>query len=301
MPAALIDGKAFAEGLRRRIAVETAKLARDHRLVPGLAVVLVGENPASQVYVKSKSKQAQEAGIKAIDRKLPETASHAELLAVVHELNADKAVNGILVQLPLPKQIQSDAILRAIDPAKDVDGFHPMNVGYLASGQISHAFVPCTPLGCLLMLNNRLGDVSGLDAVVIGRSNIVGKPMAQLLLQANCTVTVAHSHTKRIEEVCRRADILVAAVGIPEFVKGDWVKPGATVIDVGINRVAGPDGKSRIVGDVATAQAAKVAGAITPVPGGVGPMTIACLLANTVTAACRAKGVAAPDWFTTPH
>ena len=296
MPAATIDGKAFAEGLRRRIAGETATLARDNRIVPGLAVVLVGENPASQVYVKSKSKQALEAGIKAFDRKLPETASQADLLAVVRELNADPAVHGILVQLPLPKQIQSDAILRAIDPAKDVDGFHPMNVGYLASGQMSHAFVPCTPLGCLLMLKSRLGDLSSADAVVIGRSNIVGKPMAQLLLQANCTVTVAHSRTREIEKVCKRADILVAAVGIPEFVKGKWIKRGATVIDVGINRVPGADGKSRIVGDVATAEAIMVAGAITPVPGGVGPMTIACLLANTVTAACRAKGITAPDW-----
>ena len=297
MPAMMIDGKAFAEGLRRGIAEATAQLSRSHGLVPGLAVVLVGDDPASQVYVKSKSKQALEAGIEAIDRKLPETASMAELLAVVHELNADPSVHGILVQLPLPRQVQSDQILCAIDPAKDVDGFHPMNVGLLASGQINRAFVPCTPLGCMILLQARLGDLSGADAVVIGRSNIVGKPMAQLLLQANCTVTVAHSRSKRIEDVCRRADILVAAVGIPEFVKGDWVKPGATVIDVGINRVpGGPDGKSRIVGDVATADAAKVAGAITPVPGGVGPMTIACLLANTVTAAFRCKGLAPPDW-----
>jgi methylenetetrahydrofolate dehydrogenase (NADP+)/methenyltetrahydrofolate cyclohydrolase len=301
MPAEMIDGKAFAEGLRARIARETAGLEGRHGLVPGLAVVLVGENPASQVYVKSKSKQAEEAGIRAIDRKLPETTTEAELLAVVNALNADPAVHGILVQLPLPRQIRSDAILRAIDPAKDVDGFHPVNVGYLASGQMDRAFVPCTPLGCLLLLQSRLGDLSGADALVIGRSNIVGKPMAQLLLQASCTVTIAHSRTKRIEEVCRRADIVVAAVGIPEFVKGDWIKPGATVIDVGINRVAGTDGKSRIVGDVATADAAKVAKAITPVPGGVGPMTIACLLANTVTAACRAKGIPAPDWFSAPR
>jgi methylenetetrahydrofolate dehydrogenase (NADP+)/methenyltetrahydrofolate cyclohydrolase len=297
MTAAIIDGKAFAERLRGRIAHEVSSLKASAGLHPGLAVVLVGENPASQVYVKSKSKQAAEVGIRAIDRKLAATASEAELLALVRELNADPAVHGILVQLPLPKQIRADTVLRAIDPAKDVDGFHPVNVGYLAAGQMSHAYVPCTPLGCLLLLKDRLGDLSGKDAVVIGRSNIVGKPMAQLLIQANATVTVAHSKTARIEEVCRRADILVAAVGIPGFVKGTWVKPGATVIDVGINRVTGPDGKPRIVGDVAYEEAAKIAAAITPVPGGVGPMTIACLLANTVTAAARAKGVAPPDWF----
>jgi methylenetetrahydrofolate dehydrogenase (NADP+)/methenyltetrahydrofolate cyclohydrolase len=297
MPAAIIDGKAFAERLRARIAGEVGRLRQESAIAPGLAVVLVGENPASQVYVKSKSKQAQEAGIRAIDRKLPESASEMELLGLVAELNADRTVHGILVQLPLPKHIRSDTVLRAIDPSKDVDGFHPMNVGYLASGQMSHAFVPCTPLGCLLLLKDRLGDLSGKDAVVVGRSNIVGKPMAQLLLGANCTVTIAHSKTRRIDEVCRRADILVAAVGIPQFVKGGWVKPGATVIDVGINRVAGEDGKARIVGDVEYSQAAQVAGAITPVPGGVGPMTIACLLANTVTSAARAAGVAPPDWF----
>ena len=297
MTAAIIDGKAFAERLRGRIGIETARLKNDRGITAGLAVVLVGENPASQVYVKSKSKQAAEANIRAIDRKLPETTTEAELLAVVRELNADPAVNGILVQLPLPKQIRSDTILRAIDPAKDVDGFHPMNVGYLATGQMSHALVPCTPLGCLLMLKNRLGDLTGRDAVVIGRSNIVGKPMAQLLLLANCTVTVVHSKTKNIEDACRRADILVAAVGIPEFVKGSWIKPGATVIDVGINRIAGKDGKSKLVGDVAFAEATGTAGAITPVPGGVGPMTIACLLANTVTAACRANAITEPDWF----
>ena len=295
--AAIIDGKAFAERLRGRIAQETARLAKEKGVTPGLAVVLVGENPASQVYVKSKSKQAVEAGIKAIDKKLPETASEAELLALVQSLNADKSVHGILVQLPLPKQINSDKVLRAIDPAKDVDGFHPMNVGYLASGQTDRAFVPCTPLGSLLLLKDKLGDLTGKEAVVVGRSNIVGKPMAQLLLQANATVTVAHSKTRDLPGVCRRADIVVAAVGIPEMVKGDWIKPGATVIDVGINRVAGKDGKSRIVGDVAFAEAAKVAGAITPVPGGVGPMTIACLLANTVTSAARTAGVTPPDWF----
>ena len=295
--AAIIDGKAFAERLRARIATETARLAKEKGVTPGLAVVLVGENPASQVYVKSKSKQAAEAGIKAIDKKLPETTSEAELLALVQSLNADTSVHGILVQLPLPKQINSDKVLRAIDPAKDVDGFHPMNVGYLASGQTDRAFVPCTPLGSLLLLKDKLGDLTGKEAVVVGRSNIVGKPMAQLLLQANATVTVAHSKTRDLPAVCRRADIIVAAVGIPEMVKGDWIKPGATVIDVGINRVPGKDGKSRIVGDVAFTEAAKVAGAITPVPGGVGPMTIACLLANTVTSAARTAGATPPDWF----
>jgi len=296
MTAAIIDGKAFAGQLRAKIAAEVASLKHAAGVTPGLAVVLVGEDPASQVYVKSKSKQAQEAGIRAIDRKLPAAASEAELLAVVAALNADANVHGILVQLPLPKQIRTDAVLRAIDPAKDVDGFHPMNVGYLASGQMDHAFVPCTPLGCLLLLRAAPGDLTGKEAVVVGRSNIVGKPMAQLLLSANCTVTVAHSRTRAIEDVCRRADILVAAVGIPRFVKGSWIKPGAVVIDVGINRITGEAGKATLVGDVDFAAACEVAGAITPVPGGVGPMTIACLLANTVTAAARAAGKTGPVW-----
>ena len=294
--AQIIDGKQFAVDLRARIGAETSKLKQDHGVTPGLAVVLVGEDPASQVYVKSKSKQAQEAGITAIDKKLPATASEDELLTIVNELNNDPAVHGILVQLPLPDQIDSDKVLRAIAPEKDVDGFHPVNVGLLGSGQMDRAFVPCTPLGCLLMLKHHLGNLSGKNAVVVGRSNIVGKPMAMLLLGENCTVTVAHSRTQNIEAVCSEADILVAAVGRPEMVKGSWIKPGATVIDVGINRVPKEDGKSRLVGDVAFDEAKEVAGAITPVPGGVGPMTIACLLANTVRSAAMANGITPPDW-----
>lgn len=293
--AQIIDGKQFAVNLRSRIGAETSKL-KEHGITPSLAVVLVGEDPASQVYVKSKSKQAQEAGITAIDKKLPATASEEELLSIVNELNNDPAVHGILVQLPLPDQIDSDKVLRAIAPEKDVDGFHPVNVGLLGSGQMDRAFVPCTPLGCLLMLKDHLGNLNGKNAVVVGRSNIVGKPMAMLLLGENCTVTVAHSRTQNIEAVCREADILVAAVGRPEMVKGSWIKPGATVIDVGINRIPKEDGKSRLVGDVAFDEAKEVAGAITPVPGGVGPMTIACLLANTVRSAAMANGIAPPDW-----
>ena len=293
--AQIIDGKQFAVNLRSRIGAETSKL-KEHGVTPGLAVVLVGEDPASQVYVKSKSKQAQEAGITAIDKKLPATASEDELLSIVNELNNDPAVHGILVQLPLPDQIDSDKVLRAIAPEKDVDGFHPVNVGLLGSGQMDRAFVPCTPLGCLLMLKDHFGNLNGKNAVVVGRSNIVGKPMAMLLLGENCTVTVAHSRTQNIEAVCREADILVAAVGRPEMVKGSWIKPGATVIDVGINRIPKEDGKSRLVGDVAFDEAKEVAGAITPVPGGVGPMTIACLLANTVRSAAMANGIAPPDW-----
>jgi methylenetetrahydrofolate dehydrogenase (NADP+) / methenyltetrahydrofolate cyclohydrolase len=296
--AAVIDGKAFAETLRKRVGAEAGRLKVAHGIVPGLAVVLVGSNPASQVYVKSKSKQAQEAGIRAMDRHLPEDAQEQQLLALVAELNADNSVHGTLVQLPLPKHMNADRVLRSIDPGKDVDGFHPINVGLLASGQADSAFVPCTPLGCLLLLKDRLGNLAGKDAIVVGRSNIVGKPMLQLLLQADCTVTVAHSRTKDLEGHCRRADIVVAAVGRPHFVRGKWLKPGAVVIDVGINRIAGPDGKSRIVGDVAYDEARRIAGAITPVPGGVGPMTIACLLANTVKAACLANGLPTPDWST---
>ena len=291
-----IDGKAFAENLRGKIARETTRLRSDHNITPGLAVVLVGEDPASQVYVKSKSKQATEAGITAIDRKLPATVSQDELMALVDELNTDAAVHGILVQLPLPDHIDSDAVLRAIEPTKDVDGFHPVNVGLLGSGQMDRAFVPCTPLGCSLMLKDHLGDLSGKSAVIVGRSNIVGKPMAMLLLQENCTVTIAHSRTQDLPGVCRAADIVVAAVGRPEMIKGDWIKPGATVIDVGINRVPRDDGKSKLVGDVAFDEASQVAGAITPVPGGVGPMTIACLLANTVRSACLTNQLPAPDW-----
>jgi len=299
----IIDGKAFAEGLRERIAVEVAKLKDGHGLVPGLAVVLVGEDPASQVYVRNKGKAAEAAGIAASDHRLDADTSQEELVALVEKLNNDPAVHGILVQLPVPDQIDENAVIDAIAPVKDVDGFHVINSGRLATGQMDGpdaAMVPCTPLGCRMLLEDRLGDLSGLDAVVLGRSNIVGKPMAALLTQASCTVTVAHSRTKNLEEVCRRADILVAAVGRPQMVKGDWIKPGAAVIDVGINRIAAPTDddpdKTRLVGDVDFDEAVTVAGAITPVPGGVGPMTIACLLANTVTAACRQNGVEPPKF-----
>jgi methylenetetrahydrofolate dehydrogenase (NADP+) / methenyltetrahydrofolate cyclohydrolase len=285
----IIDGKAFAEGLRRRLATQIASLKEKHGFIPGLAVVLVGEDPASKVYVRNKAAQTVEVGMASFEHKLPATTSQSELLALVKRLNEDKAVNGILVQLPLPKQIDPQAVLDAIDPDKDVDGFHVVNAGRLATG--GQALVPCTPLGCLMLLKDRLGDLSGKRAVVLGRSNIVGKPMAQLLLGESCTVTIAHSKTRDLAGECRRAEILVAAVGRPEMVRGDWVAPGATVIDVGINRVTGPDGKGRLVGDVAFAEAVKHAGAITPVPGGVGPMTIAVLLQNTVTAACRQRGV----------
>ncbi|MGF1592516.1 MAG: bifunctional methylenetetrahydrofolate dehydrogenase/methenyltetrahydrofolate cyclohydrolase FolD [Kiloniellaceae bacterium] len=293
----LIDGKAFAAGLRARIAAAVARLKAAHGLTPGLAVVLVGEDPASQVYVRSKGKQTVEAGMNSYEHRLDAATDQATLLAKVAELNADPAVHGILVQLPLPPQIDTQTVLAAIDPDKDVDGFHVINAGRLMTGGrgAEAPMVPCTPLGCLMLLKDRLGDLSGLDAVVVGRSNIVGKPMAQLLLAESCTVTVAHSRTRDLPAVCRRADILVAAVGRPEMVKGDWVKPGATVIDVGINRVDAGEGRTRLVGDVAFEEAAAVAGAITPVPGGVGPMTIAVLLANTVTAACRQAGVPAPD------
>jgi len=285
----IIDGKAFAEGLRRRLATQIAGLKEKHGFIPGLAVVLVGEDPASKVYVRNKAQQTVEVGMASFEHKLPATTSQSDLLALVKRLNEDKAVNGILVQLPLPKQIDPQAVLDAIDPAKDVDGFHVVNAGRLATG--GQALVPCTPLGCLMLLKDRLGDLTGKRAVVVGRSNIVGKPMAQLLLGESCTVTIAHSKTRDLAGECRRAEILVAAVGRPEMVRGDWVAPGATVIDVGINRITGPDGKGKLVGDVAFAEAVKHAGAITPVPGGVGPMTIAVLLQNTVTAACRQRGV----------
>jgi methylenetetrahydrofolate dehydrogenase (NADP+)/methenyltetrahydrofolate cyclohydrolase len=285
----IIDGKAFAEGLRRRLTTQIADLKTKHGFAPGLAVVLVGEDPASKVYVRNKAAQTVEVGMASFEHKLPATTSQSELLALVKGLNEDKAVNGILVQLPLPKQIDPQAVLDAIDPNKDVDGFHVVNAGRLATG--GQALVPCTPLGCLMLLKDRLGDLAGKRAVVLGRSNIVGKPMAQLLLGESCTVTIAHSKTRDLAGECRRAEILVAAVGRPEMVRGDWVSPGATVIDVGINRITGPDGKGRLVGDVNFAEASKHAGAITPVPGGVGPMTIAVLLQNTVTAACRQRGV----------
>jgi methylenetetrahydrofolate dehydrogenase (NADP+) / methenyltetrahydrofolate cyclohydrolase len=288
MSARVIDGKAFAEGVRSRVAAEVAELKSRHGLTPGLAVVLVGENPASQVYVRNKAKQTVEVGMASFEHKLARETSQAELLALVKRLNADSAVNGILVQLPLPAQIDPQAVLDALDPAKDVDGFHVVNAGRLATG--GKALVPCTPLGCLMLLKDRFGDLSGRRAIVVGRSNIVGKPMAQLLLAESCTVTIAHSRTRDLPGECRRAEILIAAVGRPEMVRGDWVKPGATVIDVGINRIES-EGKSRLVGDVAYEEAVKIAGAITPVPGGVGPMTIACLLQNTLTAAKRQRGL----------
>jgi len=284
MSAALIDGKAFAEGLRARVGEAAKRFHGESGRAPGLAVVLVGEDPASSVYVRSKGKACREAGMESIEHRLPETTTQAELVALVQSLNADDMVDGILVQLPLPSQIDDKAVIGTIDPAKDVDGFHVVNAGRLAVGE--DALVPCTPLGCLMLLKDKLGDLSGLDAVVIGRSNIVGKPMAQLLIGESCTVTVAHSRTKNLPEVVRRADIVVAAVGRPEMVKGDWIKPGAVVIDVGINRVAAAEeGKTRLVGDVAFDEAAANASAITPVPGGVGPMTIAVLLRNTLVAA----------------
>ncbi len=291
MTATVIDGKAFAATVREKVAGHVARLSEEHGIVPGLAVVLVGEDPASEVYVRSKGKQTVAAGMKSVERKLAADTSESKLLEVVAELNADPTIHGILVQLPLPPHIDAEAVINAIDPAKDVDGFHILNVGRLGTGQ--KAMVPCTPLGCLMMLRDHHGDLSGLDAVVIGRSNIVGKPMAQLLLGESCTVTIAHSRTKDLPEVVRRADIVVAAVGRPEMVPGDWIKPGATVIDVGINRV-----EDRLVGDVDYDSCAAQAGAITPVPGGVGPMTIACLLANTVTACCRAHGLAEPEGLT---
>ena len=296
MSATIIDGKAFAAKIRGEVAEHVAALKREHDLVPGLAVVLVGEDPASQVYVRSKGKQTVEAGMESFEHKLPVTASEAEVLEVVERLNADPAVHGILVQLPLPEQVDEAKVLSSIVPEKDVDGFHIMNVGLLATGQ--KAMVPCTPLGCLMMLRDHLGSLSGKDAVVIGRSNIVGKPMAQLLLGDSCTVTIAHSRTTDLESTVRRADIVVAAVGRPQIVPGSWIKPGATVVDVGINRVSGEGDKTRLVGDVDFDSCAEVAGAITPVPGGVGPMTIACLLANTLTACCRANGLPEPEGLT---
>lgn len=290
--ARLIDGKAFAEGLRGRIAGAVKELQAKHRMTPGLAVVLVGEDPASKVYVANKAKQTVEVGMKSWEHRLAAATSEADLLALVEKLNRDKDVHGILVQLPLPKHIDSTKVLSAIDPAKDVDGFHVVNVGKLSTGQDS--LVPCTPVGSVMLAKDVLGKLEGLEAVVIGRSNIVGKPVAQLLLAENCTVTIAHSKTKDLPGVVRRADLVIAAVGRPEMVKGDWLKPGACVIDVGINRIE-RDGKGRLVGDCDFASCEKVAGSITPVPGGVGPMTIACLLYNTVKAACAAKGIPQPE------
>jgi methylenetetrahydrofolate dehydrogenase (NADP+)/methenyltetrahydrofolate cyclohydrolase len=289
--AKIIDGKAFAEGLRGRIAKAVAELA-PKGLVPGLAVVLVGENPASQVYVRNKATQTVECGMKSVEHKLPATTTQGELLALVARLNADPAVHGILVQLPLPQQIDPQSVIDAIDPDKDVDGFHVVNAGRLSTG--GKGLVPCTPLGCLMLIKDRMKDLAGKRAIVLGRSNIVGKPMAQLLLGESCTVTIAHSKTRDLAGECRRAEIVIAAVGRAEMVKGDWIAPGALVIDVGINRVPTPDGKGKLVGDVAFAEAYPHAGAITPVPGGVGPMTIAVLLRNTVVAACRARGLPVP-------
>ena len=293
--ATLIDGKAFAAGLVERVAAASARLEAAHGVKPGLAVVIVGEDPASQVYVRNKGETTQRAGMRSDTHRLPDATSQADLLALIADLNADAGIHGILVQLPLPGHIDASTVLDAIDPDKDVDGFHVVNAGRLAVGL--PGLVPCTPLGCLMLLKAELGDLSGLNAVIVGRSNIVGKPMAQLLLAESCTVTVAHSRTRDLPALCRTADILVAAVGRPEMVRGDWIRAGATVIDVGINRVPSRDpvkaaeGKTRLVGDVAFAEACEVAGRITPVPGGVGPMTIACLLANTYSAACRSVGV----------
>ena len=295
MTAKVIDGKAFAARVRGQVQAHVTALKASHGITPGLAVVLVGEDPASQVYVKAKGTQTLEVGMASFEHKLAVDTTEADLLAIIARLNADPAVHGILVQLPLPGHLNSDLIINSIDPAKDVDGFHISNVGLLGTGQKS--MVPCTPLGCLMMLRDYHGSLSGMNAVVVGRSNIVGKPMAQLLLGDSCTVTIAHSRTRDLAAVCRGADILVAAVGRAEMITGDYVKPGATVIDVGINRVE-RDGKMRLVGDVEYASAAAVAGAITPVPGGVGPMTIACLLANTLTACCRANGLAEPEGLT---
>ena len=289
--AKIIDGKAIAADVRAGVAKDVARLKAEHGFVPGLAVVLVGEDPASKVYVKNKAAQTVETGMLSFEHKLPAETAEADLLALVDKLNKDPAVKGILVQLPLPKHINSEKVLNAIDPDKDVDGFHPVNVGRLWIG--ARSLVPCTPTGSLILAKTVQENLSGLDAVVVGRSNIVGKPMASLLLAQSCTVTVCHSRTKDLPGVVRRADLVVAAVGIPEFVKGDWIKPGAIVIDVGINRVPKGDGKTKLVGDCDYESCAKVAGAITPVPGGVGPMTIACLLKNTVEAALIQKGLPA--------
>lgn len=296
--AQLIDGKKLAEDVVSTVKTETEKLVAATGVVPGIAVVIVGEDPASQVYVASKSRKAKECGFHSVQHDLPETASEQELLNLIEGLNNDPAIHGILVQLPLPGHIDSGRVIQTIAPEKDVDGFHFINVGKLGTGEVETAFVPCTPAGAMIMIERVHGrDLSGLNAVVIGRSNIVGKPMFNLLLAANATVTVAHSRTKDLPAIARNADILVAAVGRPQMVKGDWVKPGATVIDVGINRILAPErgeGKTRLVGDVDFAEAEKVAGAITPVPGGVGPMTIAMLMANTLTAACRSAGMKNP-------
>jgi methylenetetrahydrofolate dehydrogenase (NADP+)/methenyltetrahydrofolate cyclohydrolase len=293
MVAQIIDGKLFSRKLRDQVAEHVNALKKENNVTPGLAVVLVGEDPASQVYVRSKGKQTIEAGMNSYEHKLSGDTSEEDLLELVKRLNDDNEVHGILVQLPLPEHINENAVINAIDPVKDVDGFHISNVGLLATGQKS--MVPCTPLGCLLMLKDFHGSLSGMDAVIIGRSNIVGKPMAQLLLNESCTVTITHSKTKNLEEMVGRADIIIAAVGRPEMVKGNWIKPGATLIDVGINRLEGNDGGKRLVGDAEFSSCSKIAGALTPVPGGVGPMTIACLLVNTLVACCRKHRLSEPN------
>ena len=293
MTASIIDGKAIAADLRQKVAKVAATFRESTGRSPGLAVVLVGEHPPSAAYVRSKVKATVEAGMESFEHRIPAETSQDDLIELIDRLNTDDHVDGVLVQLPLPEHVDEQAVLTRVDPAKDVDGFHPMNVGRLSIGL--DALVPCTPLGCLILLQRTLGDLSGKDAVVIGRSNIVGKPMAQLLLQANCTVTIAHSRTKDLPEAVRRSDIVVAAVGRPELIRGSWLKPGATVIDVGQERVEQPDGTRKLLGDVAYDEAAEVAGAITPVPGGVGPMTIACLLRNTVVAAHRRERLPEPE------
>ena len=298
MAAKIIDGKEFAANVRALVAKQVSKLKNEHNIIPGLAVVLVGEDAASQVYVRNKHASTVEVGMNSYEHRLPADTSESDLLGLINELNNDAKVHGILCQLPLPKHLDEELVINSIIPEKDVDGFHISNVGMLATGQKS--MVPCTPLGCLMMLRDHHGSLSGLNAVVVGRSNIVGKPMANLLLRDSCTVTIAHSRTKNIEDICRRADIVIAAVGRPEMITGDWIADGATVIDVGINRIPHPDkeGKFKLVGDVDFVSASAKAGAITPVPGGVGPMTIACLLANTLTACCRSNGLGEPEGLT---
>ncbi|WP_441228342.1 bifunctional methylenetetrahydrofolate dehydrogenase/methenyltetrahydrofolate cyclohydrolase FolD [Tardiphaga sp. 20_F10_N6_6] len=292
MTASIIDGKIIAAELRGRVAAEVARVKAEHAVTPGLAVVLVGSDPASEVYVRSKHKQTQEAGMASFEHKLPADVAQADLIALVQKLNADPTVHGILVQLPLPKGLDTDAVVNAIDPAKDVDGLHPTNAGRLASGM--PALSPCTPLGCIILTKSVHKSLEGMNAIVIGRSNLVGRPLVQLLLNENATVTIAHSKSRDLAKLCAQADLVYAAVGRPEMVRGDWIKPGATVIDVGINRLPGAEGKTRLVGDVAYQEALKTAGAITPVPGGVGQMTVACLLVNTLRAACAIHKLAAP-------
>jgi methylenetetrahydrofolate dehydrogenase (NADP+)/methenyltetrahydrofolate cyclohydrolase len=292
MPAKIIDGKIIAADLRARVAGEVARVSRDHGLVPGLAVVLVGNDPASEVYVRNKAKQTEAAGMASFEYKLAADTPQKDLLALIAKLNADTNVHGILVQLPLPTGLDTQTVINAIDPAKDVDGLHPINAGRLATGL--PALTPCTPLGCIILAKTVHDSLEGMNAVIVGRSNLVGRPLVQLLLNENATVTIAHSRTRDLADICKRADLLLAAVGKPEMIKASWIKPGATVIDVGINRIPGADGKNKLVGDVAYQEALEVAGAITPVPGGVGQMTVACLLVNTLRAACALKGIAAP-------